>query len=87
MRLLHDNVLVKPYPSDEVSSGGIFVPETAREVSNKMKVVSVGSGTKERPMEFKEGDTVFRVKGRGTEVEIGGELHFIVKSSWLIAKS
>lgn len=84
--MLHDNILVRPYPSEEISEGGILVPENAREVSNKMKVVAVGNGTKKRPMMFKEGDTAFRVNGCGTEVLINGELHFIVKASWLIAK-
>lgn len=86
MRPIRDNILVKPYPADEISEGGIFVPETAREISNKVLVVSAGNGKAGKPMEFKPGDTAFRVKDCGTEVLIDGELHFIVKNSWLIAK-
>lgn len=81
-----DNVLVKPFPSDEVSEGGIFVSEAHRAVSNKMKVVAVGNGTKKAPMTFKPGETVFRVKDGGDEIIIAGERYFLVKSNWLIAK-
>lgn len=83
---IKNKVIVKPYPSDEFSEGGIIVSEAHREVSNKMRVVAVGNGTKITPMQFKEGDTVFRVKGVGEEIEIEGELHFCVEQSWLIAK-
>ncbi len=81
-----DNVLVKPYPSDEVSEGGIFVSEAHRAVSNKMEVIAVGKGTKKTPMSFIPGDTVFRVKDGGDEIIIAGERYFLLKSGWLIAK-
>jgi chaperonin GroES len=42
---LHDRVIVKRDPPDEVSSGGIFIPENAREKTNHGKVVAVGPGT------------------------------------------
>lgn len=83
---IRDNVLVKPFPSDEKSSGGIIVSEAHRAVSNKMEVVAVGNGTKKNPMNFKKGDTVFRVQNCGDEILINGEKHYIVKNSWLIAK-
>ena len=83
---IRDNVVVKPFPSDEKSSGGVIVSEAHRAVSQKMEVVAVGKGTKKWPMTFSVGDTAFRVKDSGDEVIINGEKHFIVKSSWLIAK-
>lgn len=86
INVIRDNVLVKPFPSDEFSEGGIVVSEAHREVSNKMRVVAVGNGTKDKPMRFKEGDIAFRVKDCGDEIEIGGEKYFIVKQSWLIAQ-
>lgn len=86
MKVIRDNVLIKPYPPDEKSTGGIIVSEAHRSVNNKMKVISVGTGTKQLPMEFKPGDTVIRIKDVGNEILIDGELHFIVKSNWLLAK-
>ncbi len=81
-----NNVVVKPFPSDEKSEGGIIVSEAHRAVSQKMLVIAVGDGTKKHPMNFSIGDTAFRVKDCGDEVLINGERHFIVKSNWLIAK-
>lgn len=86
MKMIRENVLVKPFPSDDKSAGGIIVSEAHRTVSNKMEVVAVGPGTKMVPMEFKPGDTAFRVQGCGDEVIVDGEKHFIVKANWLIAK-
>lgn len=86
IRPIKDTVLVKPFPSDEFSVGGIIVSDAHREVSNKMEVIAVGNGTRDMPMEFKQGDIAFRVKGCGDEIEINGERFFLVKQSWLIAK-
>jgi chaperonin GroES len=86
VRPIRNHVLVKPFPSDEMSEGGIIVSEAHREISNKMRVVSVGNGTVKTPMKFKEGDVVFRVKGCGDAIEINGELHYLVQQSWLLAK-
>jgi chaperonin GroES len=81
-----DNILIKPYLSDDKSSGGIIVSEAHRAISQKVEVIAVGNGTKKNPMNFKPGDTAFRVKDSGTELIIEGEKYFMVKSGWLIAK-
>ena len=86
MQPIKNKVLVKPFPSDELSAGGIYVSEAHREVSDKMKVIAVGNGTSKTPMQFKPDDVVFRVKGCGDEFIINGEKHFLVEQSWLIAK-
>jgi co-chaperonin GroES (HSP10) len=86
MRLPGNNVLVKPYPPDEISEGGVIVPESCMEVSNKVYVVAVGPGTKNKPMHLREGETAHRVKGWGNEVLVNGERHFIMDSSAIIAK-
>ena len=82
---IKNNVLVKPFPSDEMSTGGILLPESARRISNKMEVVEVGTGTKDRPMQFRKGQTVYRVKDWGNEVVIDGQLHFIMTDDGIIA--
>ncbi len=86
IRPIRDRILVKPYPADEVSSGGIIVPDTAKEDSSKMLVVAVGSGTYKEKMQFSPGETVFRVKDDGDEILINGEKYFIVKQSHVLAK-
>lgn len=83
---VRNNVLLKPYPADEISEGGIFVPESARKESNKMYVVAVGNGTKDRRMPFKAGETVYRVQDWGTPIDIEGERHYIMDQNGIIAK-
>lgn len=80
-----NKVLVKPYPSDEISEGGIFVPLTARSVSNKVHIVKVGKGTPGKPMKLQPGDTGYRVKDHGTEVLIDDELYFLMEQDAIIA--
>jgi len=69
MQPVRNNILTKPFPPDEISEGGIFVPESARKENNKMFVIAVGRGTKERKMIFNPGDIVYRVKDWGTPID------------------
>lgn len=85
MTPVRNQILFKPFPPDEISTGGIYVPESAREVNNKGTIVKVGKGTKERQMKLKEGQIGYRVKEWGTEVLIDGELHFLMDEGAIIA--
>ena len=86
MQPVRNIILTKPFPPDEISEGGIFVPESARQESNKMRVIAVGNGTKERKMIFNPGDIVYRVKDWGTPIDIDGERHYIMDQNGIIAK-
>lgn len=85
MKPIRTQILAKPYPSDEISEGGIFVPESARTPSNKLKIVAVGNGTKDKPMKLRAGQTGYRVKDWGCEVLVNGELHFIMDQDAILA--
>lgn len=85
MKPVNQYVLVKPFPAEEFTEGGLFVPESARQISNKVKIVAVGGGSPKQPMQFREGQTAFRTKDWGQEVEIGGELHFLMTQQSIIA--
>ena len=85
MTPVRSNILVKPYPSNEVSIGGIIVPDTAKMPSNKVHIVAVGTGLPKKPMKLKAGQTGFRVKDWGQEILVDGELHFIMDQSAVIA--
>jgi len=83
---LHDRVLVKPLPSEEVTKSGIVIPDTAKEKPQQGEVKAVGAGrildNGERvPMEVKVGDRVFYSKYAGTEVKIDGEEYLILRES------
>lgn len=86
VQAIKDNVLIRPFPSDDRSVGGIIVSEAHRAISDKVEVISVGNGTKKNPMPWKPGDVAFRVHGCGDEILINGERHYLVKWNWLIAQ-
>lgn len=85
MQPIRNQILFKPFPPEEISEGGLFIPESAREISNKGIIVKVGSGTKEKPMKLKQGDVGYRVKGWGCEVMVNGELHFLMDMDAILA--
>lgn len=82
---IRNNVLVKPFAADEISLRGIIVPESARKDSNKVYVVKVGNGTKDKPMRLKEGMVGFRIKECGVDIIIKGEKHFLIDDNSIIA--
>lgn len=78
-------VLVRPFPSDDKSVGGIIVSDAHKAVNNKMEVVAVGKGEKGKPMKLIPGQTVFRVKDWGDEIEIDGIRHYLMKQDAILA--
>jgi chaperonin GroES len=82
---LGQRVLVKRVEAEEVASGGIIIPDTAKEKPQEAKVVALGIGKdddgKDVSFTVKEGDTVLIGKYGGTDVKIDGEEHLIVSES------
>ena len=88
---LHDRVLLKRLEEKEVKKGGIIIPDTAKEKPQEAEVIEVGKGKigddgKVIPLEVKKGDKVLIGKFSGTEVEINGEEHVIVREEEILAK-
>jgi len=87
---LADRVVVKPSNPEEKSSGGIILPDTAKEKPQEGKVIAVGPGKVSEngikiPMELKVGNKVLYGKYSGTEVKIDGEDHLIMRESDVLA--
>ena len=82
---LSDRVLIEPAPAEEVTSGGIIIPDSAKEKPLKGSVVAVGNGTKDEEMVLKVGDTVLYGKYAGTEIELDGEKYIIMRQSDVLA--
>ena len=85
-RPLHDRVLIKVLDSEEKTSGGIIIPDTAKEKPQEGEIVAVGPGAmndtgKLAPMDVKVGDIVLFGKWSGTEVKIDGKEYSIMKES------
>ncbi len=85
-RPLHDRVLIRRIESEEKTSGGIIIPDTAKEKPMEGEVVAAGPGArgedgKVQPMDVKAGDRVLFGKWSGTEVKLDGEELIIMKKS------
>lgn len=87
---LHDRVIVKRIKEEEKTKGGIIIPDTAKEKPIEGKIVAVGSGKlldngKTLPLEVKKGDKILFGKYAGTEIQIEGEEHLIMREDDIIA--
>ena len=86
---LEDRVLVKPIESESKTESGIYLPDTAKEKPMRGRVVAAGPGKrldngKRAQPTVKTGDTVVFGKYAGTEVEIKGDKHLILRESELL---
>lgn len=77
IRPLGDKIVIKVIEDAEQTSGGIFIPDSAKEKSQKGEVIAVGSGKmnekgEREPMDVKIGDTVLYAKYAGTDVKMDG---------------
>ncbi len=82
---LSDRVLVEPAAAEEVTSGGIIIPDSAKEKPLKGTVKAIGNGTKDEPMVVKVGDTVLYGKYSGTELEFDGVKYLMMRQSDILA--
>jgi len=87
---LGDRVLVEPVKEDEVSQGGIIIPDSAKEKPQEGKVVAVGTGKLDEdgkiiPFNVKKGDLILMPKYGGTEVKIDGKEYQIMREDDILA--
>jgi len=87
---LHDRVIVKRVEEEAKTKGGIIIPDTAKEKPVEGKVVAVGKGKildngNKQPLEVKEGDKILFGKYAGTEINIEGDEHLIMREDDIIA--
>jgi len=86
LRPLDDRVVIKQLEAEEKTSGGIILPDTAKEKPQIGKVIAVGPGKildngKRAEMSVKKNDTVIYAKYMGNEIEIDGEKYVILKEN------
>ena len=85
-RTLHDRVVLKRIEAEEKTSGGIIIPDTAKEKPQEGEVVAVGPGGRDEagkliPIDLKAGDRVLFGKWSGTEVKIYGVDYLVMKET------
>ncbi len=85
IRPLGDRVLVEPTAAEEVTMGGIIIPDSAKEKPLRGKVLAAGNGTKDEEMILKAGDEVLYGKYAGTEIEFENKKYIIMRQSDVLA--
>ena len=85
-RPLHDRVVVRRLAEEEKSSGGIIIPDTAKEKPSQGEIIAAGPGARDEagkivPLDVKAGDRILFGKWSGTEVKLDGEDLMIMKES------
>jgi chaperonin GroES len=91
LKPLGDRVVVRPMTEEEVSKGGIILPDTAKEKPQRGEVIAVGPGRldengKRVTMEVKKGDKVVYAKYAGTDITVNDEELLILRESDILAK-
>ncbi len=86
-----DRIVVKPIEKEEVTRGGIYLPDTAKEKPQEGEVVAVGPGKKTDDgklikVDVAVGDVVIYAKYGGTEVKLDDEEYIILRESDILAK-
>ena len=82
---LADRVIIEPAAAEEKTSGGIIIPDTAKEKPQRGTVKAVGPGKKDEPMTVKPGDTVLYGKYAGTEISHDGSDYLIMREADIVA--
>jgi chaperonin GroES len=90
LKPLGDRVVVEPIEQDEVTAGGIVLPETAKEKPQQGMVLAIGPGARDEDgehieMDVKVGDKVLYAKYSGTEFKVDGKKLLILRESDLLA--
>ncbi|MDD2413208.1 MAG: co-chaperone GroES [Bacteroidales bacterium] len=82
---LADRIVLEPAPVEQKTSGGIIIPDTAKEKPQKGTVLAVGPGKKDEPVTLKVGDLVLYGKYAGTEINVDGKDLLIMRESDIYA--
>lgn len=90
IRPLQDRILVKRVDEEETTSGGIIIPDSAKEKPQEGQVVAVGPGKlldsgELSPLAVKGGDRILFSKYAGTDVNVDGEDHIIIREDDVLA--
>ncbi len=90
IRPLHDRIVVKRLEEDQVSPGGIVIPDAAKEKPVKGEVVAIGNGKpldngEVRPLEVKVGDKVLFGKYAGNEIKLDNTDYLVLREDDVIA--
>jgi chaperonin GroES len=87
---LGNRVLIEPIEQDEVTAGGIVLPDTAKEKPQQGMILAVGPGARDEdgeriPLDVAKGDKVLFAKYSGTEIKVDGKKYLILREDDILA--
>jgi chaperonin GroES len=90
LKPLGNRIVVEPIEADDITAGGIVLPETAKEKPQRGTILATGPGDRNEkgdriPMDVSVGDTVLYAKYGGTEIKLDGKKYLILRESDLLA--
>jgi chaperonin GroES len=90
IRPLHDRVVIKRVPEETKTSGGLFIPDTAKEKPARGKVIAVGEGKRDKAgarikLDVKVDDEILFGKYSGSELKLDGEEHIVLREEEILA--
>jgi chaperonin GroES len=90
VRPIHDRLLVKRIEEEKKTKAGLIIPDTAKEKPMEGNVIAVGRGKvsedgKLRPLDVHKGDRVLFTKYAGSEIQLGGDEHLIIREEDVLA--
>jgi chaperonin GroES len=90
LKPLGNRLVIEPIEQEDITPGGIVLPETAKEKPQKGNVLAIGPGERDDngkriPLDVKEGDVVLYAKYSGTEIKLDGKKLLILRESDILA--
>ena len=85
LKPINDRVVVRPLPAEEMTKGGIIIPDTAKEKPQQGEVIAVGPGKKDYTMTVKVGNRVIYGKYSGQQFELDGEELLVMREDDILA--
>jgi chaperonin GroES len=85
IRPLGTRVLIQPIEAETKTASGLIIPDSAKEKPQQGKILAVGSGKVDEPMEVKVGDLVMYGKYSGTEISLEGQIYLMMNQSDILA--
>ncbi|MBM3150682.1 MAG: co-chaperone GroES [Chloroflexi bacterium] len=90
LKPLGSRVLVEPIEQDEITAGGIVLPETAKEKPQQGLILAIGPGARDEdgkriPMDVEKGDKILFAKYSGTEIKLDGKKYLILREEDILA--
>jgi len=90
LKPLGSRVLVEPLEQDDITAGGIVLPETAKEKPQQGLILAIGPGSRDEdgkriPMDVAKGDKILFAKYSGTEIKLDGKKYLILREEDILA--